>query len=44
MMGFLAKLVRRRSLLSIMAAWIITVPSSFFLAAVIYLALHYAVL
>lgn len=38
------KLVRRRSLLSIMAAWVITVPSSFFLAAVIYLALHYAVL
>lgn len=36
------KLVRRRSLLSIMAAWVITVPSSFFLAAGIYLALLYA--
>lgn len=36
------KLVRRRSLLSIMAAWVITVPSSFFIAAVIYLGLYYA--
>jgi inorganic phosphate transporter, PiT family len=36
------KLVRRRSLLSIMAAWVITVPSSFFLSAVIYLGLYYA--
>lgn len=36
------KLVRRRHLLSIMAAWVITVPSSFFIAAVIYLGLFYA--
>lgn len=36
------KLVRRRSLLSIMAAWVITVPSSFFLSAAIYLGLFYA--
>lgn len=35
------KLVRRRSLLSITATWVITVPSSFFLAAVIYLGLYY---
>lgn len=34
------KLVRRRHLLSILAAWVITVPCSFFIAAAIYLGLH----
>lgn len=35
------KLVRRRHLLSIMAAWVITVPSSSFIAALLYLLLSH---